>query len=176
MKLHPDKCTDPGAAEAFKRITFANEVLSNSSVRASHDQRGGESAAAMTAPAHAAHVAAASTRRHEDIQTEELQQALDQLVSFPRPIDDSQQLELEARARTTIKVRAALKAAAARAPPPASMRIVPWGRVPSERAAPRRLWLGRRAGWSGVAARREGAGRLRPREARRGNSSPGKAR
>ena len=119
MKLHPDKCTDPGASEAFKRITVAHETLSDSRKRTAHDQLGGEAAGATVAPTHAAFVAAASTRRHEDIQTAELITAIDELAAFPPPSDAAQQEEqdaLIARARTVVTVRAALKAASYEAP------------------------------------------------------------
>ena len=51
LKLHPDKCTSPGADEAFKRVSAAFATLSDPQERAYHDRRGGDSAAAASAAA-----------------------------------------------------------------------------------------------------------------------------
>ncbi len=42
LETHPDRNDDPGAAEAFKRVTAAEEVLSDESERARYDRLGHE--------------------------------------------------------------------------------------------------------------------------------------
>lgn len=51
LRLHPDKCRARGADEAFKRISAAFAVLSDSRQRAAHDFSGGDSSAAAAASA-----------------------------------------------------------------------------------------------------------------------------
>jgi curved DNA-binding protein CbpA len=48
LKLHPDKCHARGADEAFKRISAAFAVLSDSRQRAAHDFSGGDASAAAS--------------------------------------------------------------------------------------------------------------------------------
>lgn len=48
LKLHPDKCHARGADEAFKRISAAFAVLSDSRQRSAHDFSGGDASAAAS--------------------------------------------------------------------------------------------------------------------------------
>lgn len=45
VKVHPDKCSDPRATEAFQRVAEAWTVLSNEETRAEYDARGKQDAA-----------------------------------------------------------------------------------------------------------------------------------
>ena len=61
LRLHPDKCSGPGADEAFKRVSAAFAALNDPQERAYHDRRGGDAAA--TADAASPSASTAATRR-----------------------------------------------------------------------------------------------------------------